>query len=165
MNDKRMKKMLIACAIITPTMAVFGSRLIGSGVAMSFAELPDEQMDTFDFPQVDLSRPATLADGGAKAASPFWIEEVVVQRAEPGISPVPGKHDPRPVESDSLPEVRVTSVLPNPRNPLAVIDGKPRRVGETLPSGWTVLSINSDSTVSLVHRSGAKIRVGLKKGP
>lgn len=66
---------------------------------------------------------------------------------------------------NALPAVNVSSILPSPRNPLAVIDGRPRRVGDILPSGWKVLSINGeDNTVTLQHSTGAKIRTGLKNG-
>jgi hypothetical protein len=58
----------------------------------------------------------------------------------------------------------VTSILPHPKNPLAIIDGKPRRVGDVMDSGWTVLSINGDDfTVTLRHKTGKEIRESMKK--
>lgn len=58
----------------------------------------------------------------------------------------------------------MTSILPHPQNPLAVIDGKPRRIGDTLESGWTLEGISGDDfTVTLRHSSGKRIRQGLKK--
>ena len=44
------------------------------------------------------------------------------------------------------------------------IDGKPRRVGDTLDTGWTVMSINGkDFSVTLRHTTGKEIREGLNK--
>lgn len=93
--------------------------------------------------------------------SPFYFESAATP-AESIVKPA----DPianRPKGVEKLPPVRVSSILPNGKTPLAVIDGKPRRVGDTLESGWTVLSINGDDfTVTLVHSSGQKTRVGIK---
>lgn len=165
MNTRSNSGVLTLCALIVPAGFVFGTRLIGSGPANAFAEKPVPAEAEFDFPEFQPPVESRLPERIKPVQSPFYFESIEVIS-----NPVPRvkgqSTQPEPDQSRGLPPVSVTSILPSARNPLAIIDGKPRRVGDTLPSGWTVVSINGeDSTVSLIHTSGKRVRAGLKNNP
>jgi len=166
MKEQSLNAAIVLCGVVIPSAAILGSHLIGSGVSSAFASTPDTTDQTVvPIPKADLKREVAGWDGHSPLISPFWVEpELNIINDTSNVSePIRVDSRPRPV---AIPPVVVTSILPSPRNPLAVIDGKPCRVGDTLASGWTVLSINGeDNTVSLVHTSGAKLRTGLKKNP
>ncbi|MFG0245825.1 MAG: hypothetical protein ACF8MF_07245 [Phycisphaerales bacterium JB052] len=165
MNQSSIKYVLILCGVIAPTAATISSRFVGKGVSVSVAATPEMSEASFEFPNGDLDRAVVGWDGISQIPSPFWIDAQVEQSYEIG-NTLPRQERPRETGPRELPPVNVSSILPNPKNPLAVIDGKPRRVGDKLDSGWTVMSINgNDFTVTLVHTSGAKIRAGMKKNP
>ena len=154
---------LFLAALLAPTLCAIAPQFVGSGVRNVRAA------ETKSTPQPTVVVPFELASSDHESVanmlidSPFYFEQFK-SPAEPIARPdVPAR--PQPTGPATLPEVHVTSVLPNPKNPLAIIDGKPHRVGDTLESGWTVMSINSDSTVTLKHTTGATIRVGLKNRP
>jgi len=150
-------------AVGFPTLCVLAVQFLGHGAASVQAYDEPAEFESF-FAQV-LSFPSDRQASAERtgAASPFYFEPV---EAEPDLGPRVIVRDKRQEQApeQELPGVNVSSILPNPRNPLAVIDGKPRRIGDTLDSGWTVISINaSDFTVTLRHSTGKEIREGLKK--
>lgn len=152
------------CAILAPVGFVFGSRFIGTGPSSVMADSVERPQLPEALPVFSLPEPAEIRDTSEPIQSPFYIEPLAAPGAIPAQKPVQNRPSPSAAQQP-LPKVSVTSILPNPRNPLAVIDGRPRRIGETLPSGWTVISINGeDNTVTLQHSTGAEIRAGLKNG-
>ena len=164
MSSQNNTLVLTLCAILAPAGFVFGSRYIGQGPASAMASAIDRPDLPSELPVLKPVSARESRDSNEPIQSPFYIETM----AQVGTVPPPAKSQSRPtrpVQAQTLPTVSVTSILPNSRNPLAVIDGRPRRVGDTLPSGWTVISINGeDNTVTLKHSSGAEIRAGLKNG-
>jgi hypothetical protein len=156
-------RLTLAAALIFPALCVIGSQFVGVGASSANA---DERVE-FELPSPTPGFTLSTGDPelitGIAIESPFYFESI-----EPEQHPLDlvdnSTPEPRPSVPQALPAVTVTSILPHPRNPLAIIDGKPRRVGDTLESGWTVLSISgSDFTVTLRHSSGREIRERMKK--
>lgn len=161
MNKQPSKSPFYFAAIVVPTLCVFGSTFIGSGARTVAASEDPFEMVTLQTTPFYIERVGEPLSTQDFIPSPFYFEssaapiESIVKPADPIVS--------RPKGVEKLPPVRVSSILPNGKTPLAIIDGKPRRVGDTLESGWTVLSINGDDfTVTLVHSSGQRARVGIK---
>jgi hypothetical protein len=148
-------------AFIAPTIGVFAGGFLGQGArTVSAAEEPFQvvSIEPMSFRLDRLEEPLSSNDF---IPSPFYFESQLAP-IDPVVEPTP-RATQRPTGPAELPPVRVTSILPNGKTPLAIIDGKPRRVGDTLESGWKVLSINGDDfTVTLVHSSGQKVRAGIQ---
>ncbi len=152
------------CAILAPAGFVFGSRFVGSGPSDVIADSFEQETVKTDLPKFDPMPVVTPRDTSIPIQSPFYLEAIPAS-SEPRDVRVQGDTQ-RPSIPDALPTVRVTSILPSSRNPLAIIDGKPRRVGDTLKSGWTVVSINGDDfTVTLRHSSGETMNAKMSSNP
>jgi hypothetical protein len=150
-------------ALLFPTVCVLASQFLGSGASSAKAASEKvSELEPMQWERISFSAYQSEAISDESIGSPFYFEPV-----EPMGQPVDSSpQDPRPTQQVrvELPEVHVTSILPNPKNPLAIIDGKPRRIGDTLDTGWKVISINaSDFTVTLRHDSGKEIRARMKK--
>ena len=152
-------------AIVFPTLCVFGAQYLGAGAKESFASDFFEEGVDFSQSQFEFSLSRSGQDALSEISSPFYFERIDLddEQFEPGeLEPNPYAHN----EMDDEPEMVVTAILPNAKNPLAIIDGKPRRVGDTLESGWTVMAINGkDFSVSFRHKTGKTIRVKMKTVP
>ncbi len=150
-------------ALLFPTVCVLGSQFLGSGASsVKAASEKQAEFEPMQWDRMSFSAHQTGAISEEAISSPFYFEAIEPMGHHVDSSP----QDPRPPQNVrvELPEVHVTSILPNPKNPLAIIDGKPRRIGDTLDTGWTVMSINaSDFTVTLRHATGKEIRARMKK--
>ena len=95
-----------------------------------------------------------------EVASPFWFEDTDLLEPE-----LPFEHlSPRPVEKEPDPIFILSAVLPSSKNPLAVIDGKPRAVGDVIMEGWTLSKIvGNERYVILKHSSGRRVRVQMSR--
>ena len=153
-------------AVVFPTLCVFGSQFFGSGANESFAsEFVDEGVE-FEQSKFAFSLSKDSSEQGDEVSSPFYFERIAFD--EDGFEP--DELGPNPYENEQSdsdePEIQISAILPNARNPLAIIDGKPRQVGDTLESGWTVMTINGDDfSVTFRNRSGKTIQVVMKKVP
>ena len=161
MSKQASRNPLYFAAMVVPALCVFAGSLIGSGARTASASAETFQMVSLQNTPFYIERVGEGLNTQDFIPSPFYFEPAIAP-----IESVVRQSDPvttRPKGVQQLPTVRVTSILPNAKTPLAIIDGKARRVGDTLESGWTVLSINGDDfTVTLVHSSGQKSRVGIK---
>jgi len=163
MNFATTDRLTFAAALIFPTLCVIGSQFVGSATTSAEAGELNEFLVPTSMPSITLSTDEPDPLTGVTIDSPFYFESIMPDQRPDEVVDL-GPSDPRPPIQRSLPEVRVTSILPHPKNPLAIIDGKPRRIGDTLESGWTVLGINGDDfTVTLRHTSGKEVRERMKK--
>ena len=158
----KQSKFYLAAGIMFPALCVLGSQFIGSGTQSANAGVPVlmnelQVVDGFRFEEPQ------IVDVTSRAIrSPLYTESVA-QIDQSFYVDIP-EPVTKPPQQDSIPSVQVSSILPHPKNPLAIINGKPHRVGDVLESGWKVMSINGqDFTVTLRHSSGKEIREGMKK--
>ncbi len=159
----------LAAAIITPVAVMFGAQFVGNGPARASADIIGIELPSLGrFATLD----ATPTDGMESASqplqtdsikSPFWFDEVFVSQ-NPQIYQDPSPTS-RPQEQEPLPVVEVSSILPSSRNSLAVINGKPCKIGDLIEgeTQWKLLSIDGQArTVTLMHASGRRMTVRLK---
>ncbi len=163
MSSSSSNKVAYFAAVTVPSLCVLGSQVIGD--APRSVQAHDEVAFLIPAQMFSVASVGSEIEAFTEKSitSPFYFDEIEPYMEEVQVVDtfVPRA---RPATPESLPAVRVTSILPHPKNPLAIIDGKPRRVGDTLDSGWTVMSINGkDFSVSLRHTTGKEIREGLNK--
>lgn len=165
MNKQTTPTIMMAVAVLAPSGVMFGANWFGQAPASVQAQpaptpLPELQSySALAMPRLD--EPAPNPINLAAVNSPFWFEEVFE-------NPAPDRPTGRgaPARADLIPSFSVSSILPNPKNPLAVINGKPCRVGDQLGDGWKLQSIDGDArTVTVIHVSGKRVKVSLKKNP
>lgn len=161
------KTALVACGLVLPSSAVFLSGLLGTGVSELQAGTVGTEIHMPSVPEADLTRDVEGWDTNNQTPSPFWVEP---GSGDPEPTNISEEFNPGPVAPAakimSTDRFTVTSVMPSAHTPLAVIDGRPRRPGDVLDGGWRIEQINADDhTVSLVHPSGARARIGLKNTP
>ena len=163
MSDILNNRMLQAACVVVPALCVLGSQFVGS--VPSSAHAGESTKFTPPTQRVAFSYAPRSHETVTERAitSPFYFDSV--ERFDPIPEfVVPLEPRPRNTGSQALPPVNVSSILPHPKNPMAIIDGKLRRVGDMLDTGWKVMSINGDDfTVTLRHESGKEIRESMKK--
>lgn len=163
MSARNSNRVLQVASVVVPALCVLGSQFVGGVPSSAHADdigeyTPPSQFLTFTF---STQSHESVTDQSIN--SPFYFDSIDPYVETPQIDE-PLEPRPRSTGPQELPEVRVTSILPHPKNPLAIIDGKPRRVGDVMDSGWTVMSINGDDfTVTLRHKTGKEIRERMKK--
>jgi hypothetical protein len=153
-------------AIVFPTICVFGSQYFGAGAQNTFASDTGSDKIEFSQSQFEFELSSSEQFKEREVNSPFYFERFDFDDNEY----VEDELDPNPYQNsdpdDFAEEIVVSAILPSAKNPLAIIDGKPRRVGDTLDSGWTVMAIHGeDFSVSMRHKSGKTARVVMKKVP
>lgn len=148
------RSLTMACALVffTPVAGVLAGRFVGSAVTTAEASY----VETAVPPAVTLpplSDRVDRAETLAVLASPFRsIDEAVIREASD-----PGDPNGRVTHT---PGFALTAVMPHPRRPIAVINGRPRTVGEELASGWTLVDIDGGGrTVVIQGPDGTRVRV------
>ncbi len=140
-----------------PAIVFVGFRFFSGGPQESLAVDQIDLLDSNILPSM-IAMPKDLETRDAKVVvkgmqsqlSPFWYEE----------SPVdPFLNALDPTENSSVGsgpfEIQVTSILPHPKRPLAVINGKARTIGAAIGSGWVLIKIDGDTrTVTLRNLDG-----------
>jgi len=150
--------------VLVPGAVMFGARYFGQAPSRSNAQsLTTPAPEIYQFPDISLSNTTTAHPLKEDAAidSPFWFEEF---NFDEYTAPTQTLSKPRPVVETQVPEFFVTAILPSPKNPMAVINGKPYRIGDEIVPGWKLLAIDGKArTIFLIHRSGKRLSVGLSK--
>ncbi|MEZ6318445.1 MAG: hypothetical protein R3B49_06785 [Phycisphaerales bacterium] len=146
--------------VLAPSATVLVARFMGSGPAVASAE--SLTPPTVVLPQPDgLNNPLAPEVGQAWSAAVAWRDEPLpatpfepaerIDLSAPnrngGKRPTPTPGGPR------VPEVTVSSIALVAGSPLAVIDGRPCRVGATVAEGWRLDTIDIAKQV-IVIRSG-----------
>lgn len=90
------------------------------------------------------------------APSPFWFEEVELRLPD---MPVVVRPEETDIEEPD-PVFVLTAVLPSTNKSYAVINGKPKAVGDEIAKGWTLNKISGkERYVIIKHTSGRRLRV------
>ena len=145
---------------------MFGARYVGQ--APSETKAGPAVIDTprmIEFPDVSLSSPNLLGSQSSEneILSPFWFDETkyVDEFDLPELV-----LEPTGTVLETLPQITVTSILPHPKNPMAIINAKPYRIGDEIEDGWKLAGIVGDTrTVILVHRTGRRMVIEITKNP
>lgn len=157
--------LLMAAALLLPATVMYGARFVGSAPSTSKAQSAKESTpEIVRFPSLnpDQDKTQPIAQDQSKTyESPFWFEQDTYIAFDENQAP----NQPAPeVKKEYIPEFQLTSILPNPKNPLAIIDSKTFRIGDDLEGGWKLLTINGQTrTVILAHKSGKRVTLSLTK--
>lgn len=141
---------------LTPVAGVLGARFVGQGARAASAApgFTVVQLPTFPTPGGPDDRGGDLA----QLRSPFRVQTEPVAPAL--ILPEIGKPEPK---VDGIPEFALTSVMPHPSRPLAVINGRPRSLGDEVAPGWIVTGIDGDARrVTLTGQDGRTVSLGMR---
>ncbi|MCC5823456.1 MAG: hypothetical protein LAT64_05830 [Phycisphaerales bacterium] len=140
--------------VLAPAAAVYGSRHIGAGAGDAIgAEIrPLPSVPDFEPLTATKANPTRFAD----LPSPFWADPEPVQ---PEVVP---EIIPEAPKAKGVPEFILSTVMPHPTRPLAVINGRPRAIGDPAAPGWTLTAIDGESRqVVLTGPDGQLVRVRL----
>lgn len=161
---------LYAMAFMLPFAGIGISRLlpIGKGVATAeaaIASAEDEQI-TFRMPTIATNTIKTTADAAVEAVrtrpfsrSPVRAPVQVAAQPTDAVAPVastPSGESKQKAALAELKAIEVSSILTG-RQPLAVIGGKPRKVGDDIRSGWRIISIDPASGIIGVEHPDAGV--------
>lgn len=141
---------------LTPAAGVFGARFVGQGPRpISAAPV----ITVVDLPAFAVrAGPDTQQTDFGQLRSPFRVQTEPIAPAL--ILPEIGKPAPK---IEGIPEFLLTSVMPHSSRPLAVINGRPRSLGDEVVSGWTVTGIDGDARrVVLTGPDGRTVSLGMR---
>ncbi len=147
----RARRGAIVAAFFVPSLGVVAARLFGMGPSTAAASTSPEPMAAL--PDIRLVPAVTDSGSGemAELASPFW-HAFQIPNAPAEATPT---RRPAQLTEQPDPDFLVTAVMPHPSRPLAVINGRPRSIGDVVVPGWTLTAIDGHSrTVTLTHTSG-----------
>ncbi len=147
-----------------PGSIMFTARYVGQGSAVTKAETDFAQVsEMVTFPDLHLqgNEHANRAMDYDKIESPFWVDEHVYKEEADLFDLL---SEPAQKAHEVFFDGNVTSILPHPQNPMAIIDSKPHRIGDELGEGWKLVGINGENrTIILMHKSGKHLVVELTK--
>lgn len=153
---------------LAPVVAVLALKFFASGAGPQSAGAAVAHLDS---PSKQKVRPVVAPGSEAAAryadllqyepglASPFAVPDVAPEpiAAVPAARPAERREDPRP-------ELKVTAIAGG-REVMAVVNGKVRRPGEAVASGWAVEAIDADAgTVTFRHAELGVVTVTLRQG-
>ncbi len=161
MNTDHACRTAAAAAFIIPLAIVAGARFVGGAAQHSLASI-DERPPALPVIGTD---PDNNPDpsrhlGPGHLASPFWNGSAARE-----YSPQPEPTSPQPEQGPEIREtIRLTAVMPSARNPLAVINGRPRRIGDEVVPGWTLVAIDGrERTVTVESGLARRIVIDLSR--
>ncbi len=95
-----------------------------------------------------------IAAGMRENLSPFWYDEVA------GYTPAQIQEtvEYKPQEQ-GMPSFEVSAILPHPKRPLAVINGKPCQISDHIASGWVLTGIDGETRTVTLKDSAGKTHV------
>ncbi len=155
-------------SLAVPGSVMFAARYVGQGPSETKAgEAASQVPEVIEFPEVCLS--GAVHDGSEQEEhgtikSPFWFDQATAVEGPIGLANLlPG---PEAEIQEEFFDGYLSSILPHPRTPMAIINSKPCRIGDELEGGWKLVAINGDDrTVTLMSKSGKRIVVELTKNP
>jgi len=155
----------ILAAIIMPAMVMASARFIGKAPAESKGSpIVSPPAEFISFPSISLAKTdRTLTRNvDSPIKSPFWFEEIIFDNNQANSDPE--NTDIKPIIQEHIPAIVVTSILPNSKNPVAIINAKIRKIGDDIGDGWKLIEINGNSrTVTFSQKSGRRFTVALSK--
>lgn len=157
----------IALGLLVPSTVMMVSRIVGQGASKAKADTIAPMTQITPMPQdINLWAHRQIPiEPTAQPDSPFWYEET-----PEGLFPAPmeiGNDQTQVVDTGLTPaDIRLTTILPNKSNPLAIINDKPCRLGDYVYGHWELLEINGKNrTIVLQNPEGKKMTIGLTKDP
>lgn len=150
-----------------PVLALLGVRLwlASNGPASAGAATTTEPIVTPDFKALPaptethqrlIERARALE--AVAASSPFPRNEATLI-AMPDMVPLPGEPEPR---IEPPPELTLSSIMGG-RVPVALVNGRPRSLGDLVAPDWSIVEIRQDSIV-VKHPDGRQVTVTLQRG-
>ncbi|MBL4697197.1 MAG: hypothetical protein JKX70_00035 [Phycisphaerales bacterium] len=156
----------ILAGLLIPGTVMVGTRFFGiapTSANAQAASIPSPQFAALPSQSIAITAQSFPSDHHANIRSPFWWAE---KEADIFDDPFQIYLDPEPIQNEVFHEMLVTSILPHPKNPLAIINTKPYRIGDDLGNGWKLAKINGKSrTVTLIHTSGKQQTLSLTNNP
>lgn len=159
MNDKTATSLYLVAGVVLPGAIMFGARYFGQGtsnVKANQASTPIPKMVVV--PDVSLIAEQDIGDQhdtDQAIESPFWFE---VEDFNSLLDPFANLLEPDPGQQPMEMDFSVSTILPSAKNPLAVINSKPYRIGDDVGYGWKLEGIDGKKrTVVLLHNSGKRI--------
>lgn len=152
------RQIMLACALlaVTPAAGVVGARFVGRGPARASAAEP---VSMTPLPEIPPAPPASDPDRFLALRSPF--PEVTLP-AEP--APILVVDAPGEPAIPNTPDLALTSVMPHPTRPLAVINGRPWTTGDEVAPCWTLTSIDGhERRVVLTGPDGRLIALTMRQ--
>tara|TARA_R110002073_G_scaffold239285_1_gene400853 strand:- start:425229 stop:425720 length:492 start_codon:yes stop_codon:yes gene_type:complete len=159
MMTHKMTSMCMFAGVLAPGVLMIGVRFVGQGPAqVRAASVEIVVPENMIIPDVELIPDRELIHP-EKIKSPFWFEDEDFNTL---IDPFEHNLETEDLQQDIMIDVVVSAILPSSKNPLAVINSKPCRVGDVVQDGWKLMKIDgANRTVYLVHKSGKKIVVSM----
>ena len=148
-----------AAAVLAPVLAVVLVRFVGAGpgsaAAAGAASLPSVPEVVRDWnPDADTARALDRVRDlvGRPIAANLLQNENIVEPIRPVAAATPTSSVQPIVPTIAIrpPDLKLTTVLDGRSGPIAVIDGRPRQIGQEVAPGWTLTHIDAKlRTVSL----------------
>ncbi len=179
MNVTPSKLRLAAAGLaVVPMLMLMGVRAVGVQAPQTAAAMSSKQKAT-DAPTTYVRRTLTPEqtaaagfaasfDADALLVSPFLFDDP--DKPEPisqiVLPPVPSGKQPAEPAADKPPAINLTALMLGGREPLAVINGKPHRLGSEIAPGWTLTSIDRQAasvTVTCVADPEQTVTAHLKR--
>ncbi len=102
-----------------------------------------------------------------EAGKPFGPGPMVNRAADvlavvPAEPPLNADFAPEVTRPGEVPVFTLSSMMGTARNPMAVVNGRLRRAGENVATGWQLTTIDlASESVTIVSEAGAEVRVAL----
>lgn len=150
-----------------PVLALIGVRLwmASSGPATAGAATPPEPIVPPKFvalPEMTESQRALIERARSLSAvepgSPFPRKEVAMIQA-PDMPSMPGVPQ---AAVEPPPELTLTSIMGG-RVPVAMVNGRPRSLGDHVAPDWRIVEIGQDK-IEVEHADGRRVSVNLQRG-
>ncbi|MDF1808636.1 MAG: hypothetical protein P1U42_02980 [Phycisphaerales bacterium] len=166
MNKLKISTVYVIAGVVLPGTVMAGARFVGQGTSQSNASSIPENTPQFMSFQSDHFIEANSSNGLAKdeyIESPFWFEDLSELQYQ---DPFEQVIEPAPQMLNEVSEIHVTSILPHPKNPLAIINSKACSIGDMIDDRWKLIKINGKArTIILADKSGKRITISLTKIP
>lgn len=154
-----------ACAVLLMRVIapIQGPAAAKAGTVTNDAQAPLVVPPVFEPTPAQIELAAVMHE---EARRPFGPSPVITRKreGEPATEPMPLPSDQEAPAGPMPPDASVTSIMVAQGQPMAVIDGAVRRVGDTVAPGWTVTAISRDEgSVTLTHTRGDVHRLVLRQ--
>lgn len=157
MRIEQLGKVSAFVALFVPLGAVGAIRLLGEGAQVSVAAIAEP------VPELPVFEPLRPGVGfeAESISDPFWRERAVATNEFPDEFIEDGEQQ---VERVEAPDFALTAVMPSATRPLAVIDGKPRKIGDVIAPGWELVGIDGNARcVTVRARDGRTFLVRMTR--
>lgn len=149
-------KALCIGAILLPSVVGYLSGYLGAGPSRAGAVMIEPMPE---LPVVVPSGAVPQPTPRGAVQSPF---KFLAREESPQHTDRPARRGLPHPQSVPDPEFTLTAVMPSPARPLAVINGKARRIGDEIEPGWVLSAIDGDARrVVLTHRTGRLMTLGM----